>query len=102
MKTDLAGELTKLLTAVGAEISPEILQRCVDEVTFEKMTGRPAGSEKPTAKARKGIVGDWKNYFTRADGELFDQLAGQQLLAMGYEINHDWINGLPEELALVN
>lgn len=102
MKTDLAGELTKFLTAVGADVSPEILRQCADETTFEKMSGRPAGSEEPTAKARKGIVGDWKNYFTRADGELFDQLAGEQLIDTGYETNRDWTKALPKELALVN
>ena len=82
MNTDLAGELSVLFKAIGADASQDISRFCAAEATFEKMTGRPAGSEEPTAKARKGITGDWKNYFTRADGELFDQLAGQQLIAM--------------------
>ena len=65
------------------------------------MSGRPPGEEDPTAKARKGIVGDWKNYFTLADGELFDALAGEQMAAAGYEQNSDWVKHLPHQLDMV-
>ena len=49
---------------------------------------------------RKGIVGDWKNYFTRRDGQLFQQIAGDQLCALGYVQDESWIDLLPEQLAL--
>ena len=91
--------LTKIFEALGVDSSAEIAQQCADASTFERMSGRPPGQEEPTAKARKGIVGDWKNYFTLADGELFDALAGEQMQKMGYEPNCDWVKELPMRLS---
>ena len=102
MTRDMANELSKIVKLFGANPIPEISQYCAAAATFEKMTGRPVGHEVPTAKARKGIVGDWKNYFTREDGEIFDRFAGEQLIALGYEPNREWIERLPQQLALVN
>ena len=102
MANDMASELSKIVELFGADPIPEISQYCAAAATFEKMTGRPVGHEVPTDKARKGIVGDWKNYFTQEDGKLFDKLAGQQLIAMGYEPDRNWIEQLPEQLTLVN
>ncbi len=100
MKADLPSELMKVFAAVGAEASSEEARAAAALTTFESMTGRRAGEAKPTAKARKGIIGDWKNYFTRTDGELFDSIAGQELVAMGYAADRDWWKQLPEELTL--
>ena len=39
---------------------------------------------------RKGIIGDWKNHFTAEHVDLFKQSAGDLLIDLGYEPNHDW------------
>lgn len=101
MKEDMPAALTKVLEAIGVETSDEIAQQCTAATTFERMSGRPPGQEEPTAKARKGIVGDWQNYFTLADGELFDALAGEQMQSMGYEPNSNWVKDLPLKLSMV-
>lgn len=101
MKEDMAEALKKLFSALGVESSNEIADACEAGSTFERMSGRPPGQDDPTAKARKGIVGDWKNYFTLADGELFDALAGDQMEKMGYELNSDWLKELPMKLKMV-
>ncbi|MFT5299504.1 MAG: hypothetical protein ACI87E_000811 [Mariniblastus sp.] len=101
MKDDMPEALTKLFESLGVDASVAIAEQCAEEATFERMSGRPPGQEVPTAKARKGIVGDWKNYFTLADGELFDALVGEQLQAMGYESNGDWVKQLPHQLEMV-
>ena len=93
MKQDLAGELDRIAGAVGA--SPGNIES-LEGLSFEQMSGRKEGDgSQPTAKARKGVVGDWKSHFTRADGELFDSIAGKQLVSLGYEKDSSWVQGLP-------
>lgn len=101
MKEDMSAALAQVFEAIGVEVSDEIAQKCTAATTFERMSGRPPGQEDPTAKTRKGIVGDWKNYFTLADGELFDALAGEQMQKVGYEPNSDWVKDLPLRLSMV-
>jgi len=39
---------------------------------------------------RKGIIRDWKNYFTREHKKLFKEVAGRLLIREGYEKNTKW------------
>lgn len=97
MKQNLPKEINRIVTTIGAD--PAGVEAASEKVSFEQMTGRKEGdASEPTAKARKGIVGDWKTHFTRADGKLFDSLCGQQLIQLGYERSGDWINELPLDL----
>jgi hypothetical protein len=100
MKSDLANELRSLFHTLGVEDSPTIAEACAQQTTFRKMAGREAGVTDPLAKARKGIVGDWKNYFTRADGQRFCELAGRGLVELGYEPDDRWVNRLPDDLEM--
>ena len=101
---DMLADQSKVLLEIFAELPIEstmaIARQCADAVTFEKTTGRLPGIARPTSKQRSGISGDWKNYFTQQDGELFHSLAGQQLLAEGYEEDGAWFQMLPERLAI--
>ena len=98
MKEDQATVLKNIFQLLSLDDSDEIAQRAVSESSFEKATGRQPGEQQATSKTRNGIVGDWKNYFTRADGELFNQLAGTELARFDYAENSDWIQTLPEKL----
>lgn len=100
MQTDMAGQLSRIFEFLGLANDRAIAQHCADQASFEKMTGRPAGSHQPTQKARMGIVGDWKNYFTQTDGQQFDSLAGAALIELGYEPDHHWVSALPPTLNL--
>lgn len=100
MKTNHESSLQSLFEALGVESSPAIAKKCSDATTFENLTGRKAGDHRHGAKARKGVVGDWKNFFTRKDGELFHSIAGEALISYGYESNSDWVGELPDELCL--
>ncbi|MCP4478707.1 MAG: sulfotransferase domain-containing protein [Planctomycetaceae bacterium] len=101
MKSDMPEALGSIFAGIGVEVNEQVIEQCVESSTFEKMSGRPPGQEEPTAKARKGIVGDWRNYFTLIDGELFDAFAGEQLKKMGYEPDSEWIKSLPAKLEMI-
>lgn len=40
--------------------------------------------------ARKGVVGDWKNYFSEKHKERFKKLCGDALIRSGYENSLNW------------
>jgi len=48
--------------------------------------------ENPTSHYRKGIVGDWKNYFTEENVRWFKEEAGDALINLGYEKTNEWKN----------
>ncbi|MFP4500594.1 MAG: sulfotransferase domain-containing protein [Candidatus Hydrogenedentota bacterium] len=101
MKMDQAGTLRQVFDYLQLPADSAIVARCVEESSFKKMSaGREAGQSVSTAKARKGIAGDWKNYFTRQDGARFHECAGDCLIAMGYVTDASWVDELPESLAL--
>jgi hypothetical protein len=102
MIDDQAQELRRIFRTLNVDDSPEIARRAAEATTFARTTGRNPGDHRPTEKARKGIVGDWKNYFTRIDGKLFDEVAGHWLIRYGYEANQDWISFLPDDLSEKN
>jgi len=39
---------------------------------------------------RRGTPGAWQTYFTPAHKRLFKDVAGDLLIQMGYEADHDW------------
>ncbi len=95
-------ELQKIFAVLGVSNDETTASSCAQSATFEKMSGRSIVSEAPTAKARKGAVGDWRNYFTRHDAELFVQLTGDCLVTLGYEADASWVDHCPAELGLTN
>ena len=65
LKEDTQGELEKILTALSIPFMPKLLEHCVEKYSFKNMTGRKVGEEdRQNTFARKGIVGDWKGWFT--------------------------------------
>jgi hypothetical protein len=101
MKTNQQNVLGEILHYTNAKSSTQLIDICIEKSSFIKMSGgRKAGEGQATAKVRRGVVGDWKNYFTRRDGELFNTLAGQHLLTLGYETDPKWYENLPESLSI--
>ena len=93
MIEDQATVIVRICEYLAIPCSDEIANHCRDQVAFEKATGRKQGEADHFAKSRKGIVGDWHNYFTRRDGELFQELTEGYLQKMGYEEREDWVFG---------
>ena len=94
MREDPQREMKKLLEYLSLpEIDGAKLDACIAKSSFENVTGRKPGDEDAYSFARKGIVGDWKNRFTREAREVFDHYAGQTLIDLGYETDHSWVDG---------
>lgn len=101
MNRDLQPILEKVFKFLKTKSSKEILENCLKQSSFKGMSGgREKGQLDPTAHVRKGIVGDWRNYFTKTDAKLFHQLAGKELIQWGYEQDESWIEQLPDKLEL--
>ncbi len=99
MLVDQARELQRICQFLEVDDSADICRSCRDAVTFEKITQRKQGVEVATAKARKGICGDWKNYFTRSDAELYQSQCGHWLHYYGYSRGQGWVAECAERLS---
>jgi hypothetical protein len=67
------------------------LEEAIFQNRFEQLTGgRPVGTEDVSAHERKGLVGDWKNYFTESVKRNFKVRYGDVLTMTGYERDPQW------------
>lgn len=74
-----------LLEDCGLPVSREHVESAIRANRFEKISGgRKPGEEDVMAHERKGISGDWKNYFTRAITRAFEERYGALLIQTGY------------------
>jgi len=87
--------LKYVLKRLGVEIiDDELLNFTVRKFSFEKQTGRKPGDLDAGNNKRKGIIGDWKNYFDNRAASLFHQHAGGVLLKLNYETDPEWYRKL--------
>ncbi len=68
------------------------IEMTVEKYSMAKQTGRKPGEEKRDDFIRKGIAGDWKNHFSREAAQVFNDLAGDTLVALGYESDKGWVD----------
>jgi hypothetical protein len=97
--------LARCLEELGAgPVDVARLRASVERYTFTRMAGRPPGHEDRSAFLRKGIAGDWVNYFTREAAAVFDHYAGDALIRLGYESDRRWLTsaGLPSEASFAD
>lgn len=62
----------------------------VDKYSFKNLTKRKQGQEDKSSFVRKGISGDWKNYFTEESSKVFKLYGGKALIEAGYEKDLNW------------
>jgi hypothetical protein len=60
--------------------------------SFERMSGRVPGEEDKHSFVRKGVVGDWKNHFSKDAKKIFNLYAGDALIKSGYEKDGGWLS----------
>jgi len=68
---DTAGVMRGVLDRLGLAVSEAALGRLVARHSFAARTGRTPGEQDAGCFDRKGVVGDWRAHFTRAQGERF-------------------------------
>jgi Sulfotransferase domain len=84
-------EVRRLVEFLGADTSEGAVEQAVSSASFEKLSkGRKRGQEDVTSFYRKGVAGDWKNYFSKRDKEIYKEEAGELLIRLGYEKDYDW------------
>jgi sulfotransferase family protein len=80
-----------LLEKCGAPVSRQRLIDTIIANRFERMSGgRLSGNEDISSHQRKGISGDWRNYFTDKVTEYFKSSYGKLLIDSGYENDFNW------------
>uniref|UniRef100_A0A5F5PVK8 Sulfotransferase n=3 Tax=Equus TaxID=9789 RepID=A0A5F5PVK8_HORSE len=89
MQKDIRKEVIKLIQFLGRKPSEELVDKIVQHTSFQEMKNNPSTNytilpdevmnQKISPFMRKGIVGDWKNYFTVALNEKFDTHYEQEM-----------------------
>lgn len=91
-------QLSQLFSYLGITLSDNLLQAIITRNRFERAsvgqkvwqkTRRP-GEADDSSHFRKGISGDWQNYFGPAHIKRFKEVAGNALIDLGYENNNAW------------
>jgi hypothetical protein len=78
-------------TLESGQLSEDAVLSVVHERRFSvQAAGRKAGEEDVASHFRKGVAGDWRNYFTPDHIRLFKEHYNTLLIHMGYETSSDW------------
>ena len=93
LKQDCVGTLSEAIESLTqTPIDTVRLQRTVEKMSMQRQTGREPGQSDITQHVRKGVVGDWRNHFTREAAGVFDEMAGDTLVHLGYENDRKWVD----------
>jgi hypothetical protein len=76
----------------GRAIEDWRVEMAVEKFSMQRATGRRPGEEDRSTLIRKGVVGDWVNHFSREAAVAFDRVAGETLVALGYEADRAWVS----------
>jgi hypothetical protein len=91
LKTAPVQKLKDVFAFFEVDHSASIVHGCLETNKFEKLSGgRMPGEEDSGSFFRKGVVGDWRNYFSPENIETFKRIAGTTLVDAGYEKDNNW------------
>nr|WNS50036.1 sulfotransferase-like protein [Halisarca dujardinii] len=87
----------KIATFLSYNLDPDVLDSITQQSTFEAMKKNPAtnwswNKEKYTAEfvmMRKGVIGDWKNYYTPEQSKRMDEELKKQFPGTGLEFKFE-------------
>jgi hypothetical protein len=94
LKTEPVAALTVILNYLNLTIDDKSVETVILKHSFRARSGRDPGDEKENAFLRKGIIGDWRNYFDDDCVAAFKAAKSGRwnhlLVDMGYEKALDW------------
>ena len=85
--------MEKIAQFIGKEISPETRDLIVQQTSFDSMKSSEHTNfnwfegMKVDGFIRKGKVGQWKNFFTEKQNELFDKVFKERMEGTGIEFD---------------
>jgi len=82
---DAPNTLWRILKLLRARRDDKVIERCILASSFERASNRRQGEEDSRSFFRKGVAGDWRGVFTERDREIYEELAGDQLIRTGYD-----------------
>ena len=96
--SDPVGNFSEILRYLGITARAGLIKAIVERNQFQRLsvgrkiwkTARKPGQQDTASHFRKGIVGDWKNYFKEPHIQRFKEIAGQTLIDLGYEQDSSW------------
>lgn len=95
MQKDLPSHVRRIADFLQKPLSDEIIDRIAEQCTFKGMMRYPKtfkiteGDDKIGLILRKGVVGDWKNYFTPEMNERFEKEVLAKLKGTGLEFEFE-------------
>lgn len=83
--SDSYGTMKHVLKEFGYQFDYDKLRKSISQNTFFKLSnGRRKGDENKFHHYRKGVIGDWKNYLSLEDNQLFMERHSEMMEAFGY------------------
>ncbi|XP_078670846.1 sulfotransferase 1B1-like [Branchiostoma floridae x Branchiostoma belcheri] len=91
MKKDVASEVKKIAKFLEADLDAATIAGISEKCTFEGMKATLDNSRYSGRRvnARKGVVGDWKNYFTDEQNQAFDAQYDEKLKGTGLDFEFE-------------
>lgn len=91
MKVKPEEELARVIYELTKNrLDEQIIKNTINHYSFTNMSGRKEGEENTQSFLRKGVAGDWVNHFNDESKKKFKELAGKELIKLGYEQNNEW------------
>lgn len=87
---DEQGMFQRMIDYCQIQVAPARLRHIVANNSFSARTGRQPGQEDMMDHLRKGVVGDWRTYFTDEIKAAFKAHYGDHLIYTGYEKDFEW------------
>ncbi len=83
-------QFQKIFEYLEINLDQAKLSKLIEQHSFQSITKRKPGEELVSSHFRKGISGDWQNYFTDKIKNAFKDRYGYMLMNLEYEQDMNW------------